>query len=60
MNQLIYSQAKWSEPLIFKRSTKGRIGHIPPSVDQKESDAITNPNDSIPPELKRKQPLLTF
>jgi glycine dehydrogenase subunit 2 len=53
---LTYSQAKWSEPLIFKRSTKGRIGHIPPSVDQKESDKITNPNDSIPPELKRKQP----
>ncbi len=51
-----YRQAKWSEPLIFKRSTKGRIGHIPPSVDKKESDAISNPNDSIPSELIRRQP----
>ena len=56
MNKVSYRQAKWNEPSIFEKSTKGRIGHIPPSVDQKESNAIGNPDDSIPRELKRKQP----
>jgi len=51
-----YRQVKWNEQSIFEKSTKGRIGHIPPSADQIENDAIGNPNDSVPSELKRKKP----
>lgn len=49
-----YRQAKWTEQLIFEKSTKGKIGHIPPSADQKENNVMGNLNDSVPPELKRK------
>jgi glycine dehydrogenase subunit 2 len=48
-----YRQAKWHEPSIFEKSRSGKIGHTPPSPDQKEYDVAGDPNALVPRQLQR-------
>jgi len=56
----VFRQARWQydkekiEPLIFELSEEGKIGHIIPEVEKEIKDEIGNPEDEIPPNLRRK------
>ncbi|RLF89539.1 aminomethyl-transferring glycine dehydrogenase subunit GcvPB, partial [Thermococci archaeon] len=56
----MFRQARWQydkekiEPLIFELSEEGKIGHIIPEVEKEIKDEIGNPEDEIPPNLRRK------
>jgi glycine dehydrogenase subunit 2 len=52
-----FHQAKWIEPLIFERAVPGSIGYSVPIPAKEIRKALPNPQETIPPTLRRKAPL---
>lgn len=50
----MFRQAKWREPLIFELSVEGRVGHIPPRVDEEIKESVGDVFQSFPKELLRE------
>lgn len=53
INRSIYRQAKWTEPLIFELSQKGRIGYRLPELDKTILKEVGNFKDIIPSNMLR-------
>ena len=53
---MTYRQAKWTEPIIFELSKKGRIGYNPPTSDQREREVAGDLGLLVPYELQRRSP----
>jgi len=52
---LDFKQARWNEPLIFERSRRGKIGHLPPQPDQEEAGIAGHLGSIIPKKMLREE-----
>jgi glycine dehydrogenase subunit 2 len=50
---LTFRQASWNEELIFERSSKGKIGQIPPRLSQEEENALREALKAFPADIMR-------
>lgn len=51
-----FKQARWSEPLIFERSRRGKVGFVPPEPGEEEKRVAGDVLRLIPKELRREKP----
>ena len=51
----MFRQARWIEPLIFELSTPGRVGHMPPEVDDEVKRVVGDVFKLIPENLRRSE-----
>ncbi|MHA2212215.1 MAG: aminomethyl-transferring glycine dehydrogenase subunit GcvPB, partial [Candidatus Thorarchaeota archaeon] len=54
MNLPEYHQAKWEEPLLFERSRKGVLGHLPPRASAALKKKVGPVKAIVPSEMRRK------
>jgi len=52
---LDFKQARWNEPLIFERSRRGKVGHLPPQPDPEEARIAGDLDSIIPEKLLREK-----
>jgi glycine dehydrogenase subunit 2 len=50
---LTFRQASWNEELIFERSSKGKIGQIPPRLSREEENALREALKAFPTDILR-------
>jgi len=50
---LDFKQARWNEPLIFERSHRGKVGHLPPQPDPEEARIAGDLDSIIPKKMLR-------
>ncbi|MGD8544613.1 MAG: aminomethyl-transferring glycine dehydrogenase subunit GcvPB [Candidatus Bathyarchaeota archaeon] len=51
----MFQQANWNEPIIFRLGSKGRIGHIPPEIEEEIRNNVGDVSKLIPIKMQRKQ-----
>jgi len=52
---LDFKQARWNEPLIFERSRRGKLGHLPLQPDPEEARIAGDPDSIIPKKMLREE-----
>jgi glycine dehydrogenase subunit 2 len=56
-DEIMFKQADWNEPVIFKLGRKGRRGHVLPKIEQEIRRTVGDANTLIPKDMLRKNPL---